>query len=112
MDAPHQKLSVNRNSRSRTCSASIPYTPLRFAPKPDHLQCVCHSRWEEVHSARCVGGALRRVARGRSSAVALSLEDLAGVIDEHRGDMRVRGSALLEGAYHIIVDVSVIPIGN
>jgi hypothetical protein len=41
---PHTKSCLfNRNSRSRTCSASIPYTPLRFARKPHHWQCVCAS---------------------------------------------------------------------
>jgi hypothetical protein len=52
------------------------------------------------------------VAKGRSSVAALSLEDLAGVFDERRGDVLVRDPALREGGYHIIVDVSVIPIGN
>jgi hypothetical protein len=32
---------------------------------------LCHSRWEEVHSARRGGGALRRVARGRSSVAGI-----------------------------------------
>jgi hypothetical protein len=106
---PHTKSCLfNRNSRCEDLQCLHRYTPLRFARKPHHWQCVCHSRWEEVHSARRGGGALRRVARGRSSVAALSLEDLAGVFDEHRGDVLVRDPALLEGGYHIIVDVSVI----
>jgi hypothetical protein len=101
-----------RNSRCEDLQCLHRYTPLRFARKPHHWQCVCHSRWEEVHSARRGGGALRRVARGRSSVAALSLEDLAGVFDEHRGDVLVRDAALLEGGYHTIVEVSVVPTGN
>jgi hypothetical protein len=76
MDAPHQKLSVQPKLALEDLQCLRPLYASTVRPKPHYWQCVCHSRWEEVHSARCGGGALRRVARGRSSAAALSLEIL------------------------------------
>ena len=112
MDAPHQKLSVQPELALRglavppslyTSTVRPETTPLAMrVPFPVGGSPFCATRRRSASSCGQRTVVSSRLVSGRSCRG----------FDEHRGDVLVRDAALLEGGYHTIVEVSVVPTGN